>query len=297
MVKKILFFLISLWVFTFPVYAVNYPRPAGFVNDFANLYSAAFKENLEAKLSDFEKKTGNEIVVVTIESLEGQEVESYAVGLFEKWGIGKKGKNNGLLLLIAKKEREVRIEVGYGLEPYISDGRAGEIIRSQIIPYFKEENYEKGTEAGLEKIFSYLENKDIASQEVNNVSETPKAVDFIVVLGFIFFYLFTTYLAGYLGRTKEIWPGGVIGAILGGIGGALVGAVFGLVLGAFVFGGLGLFLDYILTKNYRERKSRGLPTDFWHSWGGFSRGGSFGGRGFGGFGGGLSGGGGASGRW
>ncbi len=295
--KKIYSFLFSVifcLFIAFPVFAANYPTPSGFVNDFAGLYSSTFKTSLESKLSEFNKSTGNEISVVTIQSLEGGDIESYAVTLFEKWKIGKKGKDNGLLLLIAKVDRKIRIEVGYGLEPYITDGRAGEIIRNQIAPEFKKENYEGGTQAAVDQIITYIINNDIAP--ITKSSNNGGGSDAIVTIGIILFYIFASYLAGYLGRTKEIWPGGLIGGILGGLGGLAVASVAGLIIGALIFGPVGLLLDYLLTKNYNVRKSRGLSTGFFSTWGGFGGGGSSGG-GFGGFGGGSSGGGGASGGW
>lgn len=293
--RKILLSIIILSFFVFPVFSVSYPNPTGYVNDFANLYSAGFRNNLEAKLSAFEKETGAEIAVVTIKSLEGMDIETYAVKLFEKWKIGKKGTDNGLLLLIAKEDRKIRFEVGYGLEPYITDGRAGEIIRNQMTPEFKKENYESGTLSAVEKIQEYISNKDIAPTG-GSQKESSGSSDAIFTLVVIIIYIGITYIAGYLGRTKEVWPGGAIGAVIGAIGGFLVASIIGLVVGAIIFAPLGLLFDYILTKNYQVRKTKGLPTGFWHTWGGFGGGGG-GGGGFGGFGGGSSGGGGASGGW
>ncbi len=295
--KNLFFILLSVIYFLFftvSVSAANYPTPTGFVNDFAGLYSATFKINLESKLREFSRITGNEISVVTIKSLEGSDIESYAVTLFEKWKIGKKGKDNGLLLLIAKNDRKVRIEVGYGLEPIINDGRAGEIIRNQITPEFKKENYEGGTQNAVDQIITFITNNDIAPSSNTGSTSSGSAIESIVTIGIIIFFIAASYLGSYLGRTKEIWPGGIIGGILGGLGGLVVASVAGLIIGALVFGPLVLLLDYILTKNYQVRKSRGLPTGFFSTWGGFGGGG---GGGFGGFGGGSSGGGGASGGW
>lgn len=296
MANKILLFLFCLLIFVFPAFAASYPNPTGFVNDFANLYSPNFKDNLETRLSNFAKDTGTEIAVATVKSLEGEDVETYAVKLFEKWKIGKKGTDNGLLLLIAKDDRKIRIEVGYGLEQYITDGRAGEIIRNEISPEFKKENYEGGTMAGVEQIQRYISQKDIVPKDTSG-SDNSATADWVITIGVIILYLFITYLAGFLGRTKEIWPGGAIGGVLGGLGGFFVAAVAGVIFGGLIFGGLGLLFDFILTRNYQARKVKGLPTDFWHTWGGFSSGGRGGGGGFGGFGGGSSGGGGASGGW
>lgn len=288
---KIISFLLIFFSFIFVnrIFAVNYPNYVGYVNDFGDIYSSEFESKLNYKLSEFEKNTGGEIAVVSIKSMEGETVEEYAVKLFEIWKIGKSKEDNGLLLLISKDDREVRIEVGYGYEPYITDARAGEIIRNDIVPEFKKSNYEEGTERAIDSIISLIANKDIAP-----IATSRKNTNVPIWLIFFGIYIFGTYLASFLGRSKEIWPGGVLGAILGLIFSLALG-VGAAILIAFFAGLLGLFLDIILSKNYKIRKDKGLPTGFWHSTGGFSSGG--GGSSFGGFGGGSSGGGGASGRW
>ncbi len=302
---RVIFAGIFCWLILFSglfisgkIFAANFPNPTGFVNDYAKLFSTDFSQKLETDLSDFEKQTGNEIAVVTVENMGGSDIESYAVKLFEQWKIGKKGNDNGLLLLVAKEERELRIEVGYGLEPYITDGRAGEIIRNQITPEFKKGNYETGITAGVEQLKKYIADKDIAPKESNiSVGSALKYSKGITIL-FIFLISLLSYIAGYLGRTKAIWPGGVLGMVLGGIVGIIIWSVAGMVIGAVFIGLIGLFFDWILSKNYQTRKSKGLSTGWWTSGGGFKSGGGWGGGGgFGGFGGGSSGGGGASGRW
>lgn len=277
-------------------FAASFPKPVGYVNDFAGLYSTDFKNNLENDLATFEKETGAEIAVATIKSLEGSDIESYAVKLFEDWKIGKKGTDNGLLLLISKDDRKIRIEVGYGLEPYITDGRAGEIIRNQMSPEFKKENYEGGTLSAVTQLKQYISDKDIAPNEQSGNSPNLDSLGNLVWIGLVIFYILATYVAGFLGRSKAIWPGGAIGAVLGGLGGIFIASILGLIIGAVSFGLFGFLLDFILTKNYKIRKTKHLPTDFFHTWGGFSGGGSSSG-GFGGFGGGSSGGGGSGGGW
>ncbi len=116
----------------------NFPEYQGFVNDYAGLLSPAVKTQLDAKLSQLEKDTTAEVAVVTVKSLEGDSVDDYAVRLFEKWKIGKKDKDNGVLFLVALDDRKMRIEVGYGLEPLITDGRAGRIRDNDVIPRFKD---------------------------------------------------------------------------------------------------------------------------------------------------------------
>jgi uncharacterized protein len=298
------YFLLSIIVFVcffsflISVFAVSYPKAVGYVNDFAALYSQEFRANLESQLQNFEKEKSAEFSVVTINTLEGEPIEDYAVKLFEQWKIGKKGADNGLLLLISKEDREVRIEVGYGLEPYITDGRAGDIIRNVLTPEFKNANYEKGTMDAVLALEKYIADKDVAPKNVS--SSSGKIGDWFVPV-IIMGYFFITYLASFLGRSKAIWPGGVIGAVFGIIGGLVAGSIITGILFAVFGGGFGLLMDYFLSKNYKEREKSGKPTSWFGSGGGFFGGGGFGGGssggGFGGFGGGSSGGGGASGKW
>ena len=100
------------------------------------MISAEQKQTLETKLSQFEKDTSNELSVVTIEDLKGDTIENFAVKLFEDWGIGKKDKDNGVLLLIAKNDRQMKIEVGYGLEGALTDAQSFWIIQNVMRPAF-----------------------------------------------------------------------------------------------------------------------------------------------------------------
>lgn len=140
-------------------FAANYPAPTGFVNDLAGLLPAETKSSLELLLRKYEKDTSIEIAVITVKSLEGLTVEDYTIGLAKKWGVGKKGKNNGIVLLIAPEERKVRIEVGYGLEPDLTDVQAGRIIREIITPIYKAGRMADSVVSGAEAILKTLGNK------------------------------------------------------------------------------------------------------------------------------------------
>lgn len=122
----------------------TFPKTRGYVSDFAGIIPENAARNIKILARELESKTGAELAVVTISDLGGQSLETYAVDLFEQWGIGRKGKDNGILILASVAERKIRIEVGYGLEGIIPDGRAGQIIREQISPAFKEGNYGAG---------------------------------------------------------------------------------------------------------------------------------------------------------
>ncbi|MCX6005820.1 MAG: TPM domain-containing protein [Chloroflexi bacterium] len=278
------------------VSAQNFPAYQGFVNDYAGLLTAQGKSQLEAKLTQLEKDTAAEVAVVTIKSLEGDTIEDYAVRLFEKWGIGKKDKNNGVLFLVALDERKMRIEVGYGLEPIITDGRAGRIRDDDVIPSFKKGNYEEGIVAGANAIEEYIrKGTPPAPLEENPV----KNIFGDWVFAFFVLTFITVYFFGFMARSKSIWLGGIWGTIAGVIIGLTVGGVAALIIVPIIFAGLGLGTDYLLSKNYQKQVAAGKSTQWHKTWGGFGGfgGGSGGGGGFGGFGGGSSGGGGASGGW
>ncbi len=132
--------------------AVSFPKPEGWVTDRAGLLDPTAKARLEQLLTEVDRKSGVEIAVVTLPTLGGRSVEEVAVELFHAWGIGKKGKDEGLLLLVASKERKLRIEVGYGLEGTIPDGLAGEIIRETITPRFRQGQFAEGIETGVRQI-------------------------------------------------------------------------------------------------------------------------------------------------
>jgi uncharacterized protein len=112
-------------------------RPAGYVTDRAGILNASERAQLESVLAELEAKTSAEMAVVTLPSLNGGEINDFANRLFERWRIGKKGKDNGVLFLAAIEDRKLRIEVGYGLEPVLNDARAGRILDEVVIPHFR----------------------------------------------------------------------------------------------------------------------------------------------------------------
>ena len=284
-------------------FAQEFPQPTGrLVNDFAGVLSPLAELQLENRLVQLEKDTTDELAVVTITSLGDESIETYAVGLFEKWGIGKKGKDNGVLFIMALEERKVRIEVGYGLEPVLTDGRAGRILDSEVVPSFREGDYETGIINGVAAIEDYLRTGALPAPLKGNPVRNFFAPDFLglilIVLGIVSIYLF-----GFMARSKSFWAGGVWGTAMGGVLGLATGSVIGLILVVLGMAGFGLFLDWILSRNYKAFKAMGQSPKWGSTWGGFHGpygggfGGGFGGGGGGGFGGGMSGGGGAGRGW
>lgn len=264
---------------------VDLPNPIDYVSDFAEVLSPQFEVDLNQKLKDFEAQTENQLFVVTIKSLGDMTIEEYGVELGQKWAVGQKDKDNGAILLFAPNDRKVRIEVGYGLEPVLTDGITGDILDTEFIPEYRKNNYEQAISNTVTKIQFYL-NDPSQIPEPSSINQESSARVFGVIL-FLIFTGVPIYFFSYLSRSKEIYTGGIVGTILG--------VMFGGIFGGFSLGLMGLLLDYILSKNYKNLKSSGKSTNFWTSRGGFRGGGGFGGGGgFSGGGGGSFGGGGSS---
>jgi uncharacterized protein len=136
--------------------ALTLPPLTGRVVDQANIISADARGSIETKLADLEAKSTIQLVVATVKSLEGQEIEPYANQLFRTWALGQKDKNNGVLLLVAPNERRVRIEVGYGLEGTLTDALSKIIITNAITPRFKDGDFSGGIARGVDDIITVL---------------------------------------------------------------------------------------------------------------------------------------------
>lgn len=288
MAKKFLS-LCLLWLAILPLTALAYQNPgtpSGFVNDFAGILTDQQKNELESQLTNFEQQTGNEISVATIPSLDGDTIENFAVRLFADWGIGKKNKDNGLLILVAPNEREVRIEVGYGLEGDITDAQSYWIIQNTILPAFRNNDYYSGISGAVHTITDALAKGSNIPSATSDTSPNLPAGEWLAFVLFI-----PLWLASILGRSKSWWAGGVLGGIIGVIIGFIKGFVIAGIVSIGILVPLGLLFDFIVSRSYKRARASGV-----YPWWIGGRGGS-GGGGFGGFGGGRSGGGGASGRW
>ena len=146
-----LFFVLGLLV---PVSspAFDFPPPMGAVNDFADIIPSSDRQFLEGLAREVLQKTGASLVVATFENLGGLNLELFASNLFSTWGIGKKGEDRGLLMLVALRERKFRIETGYGLEGILPDGLAGRIRDEYFLPHFKKNNFGEGFRNGMSAI-------------------------------------------------------------------------------------------------------------------------------------------------
>lgn len=136
--------------------AINFPPLTGRVVDDAGILSAPTRQKLDSLLAEHEKQTGNQVVVATLKSLQGQAIEQFGYQLGRAWGIGQKGKNNGAILIVAPNERKVRIEVGYGLEGTLTDAQSKLIIENILLPAFRKNKYDAGVLAGTVTILRVL---------------------------------------------------------------------------------------------------------------------------------------------
>lgn len=239
--------------------APTFPPLTGRVVDDADILSPQAEAQLTAELADLETQTGRQLVVATLPDLQGYEIEDYGYQLLRTWGIGSKERNDGVILIVAPGERKVRIEVGYGLEPVLTDALSSLIINERIIPAFKDGRMEEGVVDGTQAIVQQLSlPEDEARAAVAKAQERPQSEGEVgfgtIILIFVIFWL----ISGVFGRRRRRGSLWWLPLILGSGGG----------------GGRG----------------------GWHDGGGGFGGGGFGGGGFSG-GGGSGGGGGASGSW
>ena len=253
--------------------ALDVPQPQGHVNDYANILTAEQRASLEQQLRALEENTTVEIAILTIPSLEGEDRELYANRVFRQWGIGKSDVNNGILILVALEDRKMRIEVGYGLEPIVTDTVSGLIIRNRMTPAFRQGDYYAGLQGAVNDLAGLVRGDPSAVSQYrhNGIGVPPGQLAAALLLSFCYLCLVIS-----TARKRGKWKGYGFGTA---------------VLIAFLIGATAGWLTLFMC--------------FWIlmlSMGGgflFLPGGGFGGGsgGFGGFGGGMSGGGGAGGDW
>jgi len=240
-------------------------HPAAYVSDLAGVIRPEAKERLEALCAEVEQKTGAQMAIVTVQSLESESVENYAVDLFKQLGVGSKKDSRGVLLLVAPNERKYRIEVGYGLEPVINDARAGDTGRT-MVPFLRANDYGTATVVATSQLAKYI--ADDAGVTLNGLPPAVRSRNGGGNTGFPVFWVFLGLI--------------ILLRVIGSLSGR----------GGRGSGGSGClwFLLGMLASNGGRSSGGG-------GWGGGGFGGGGGGGGFGGFGGGSSGGGGASGSW
>ena len=271
-VARPLLFLLVLCVPAAKAEQIKNLKPQGYVNDFAGVLSAQAKDKLTAICGEVNQKTKAQIAIVTVSSLEGEPIEQYSIDLATEWGIGPKQKDRGVLVLVAPNDRKYRIEVGYGLEGILPDGKVGGFGR-EAVPFLRQNDYSGAVLLMSERVAQVI----AADQKVtlDTLSGAPPALSepdnsLFPMSSIVWLLIFMIFLfSPALGFVLNLLFGGVIGSRRGrGSWGG--GSRYGS--GGWYGGG-------------------------WSGGGGSSWGGGGGGGGFGGFGGGSFGGGGASGSW
>lgn len=242
--KTVVIFLSLLTCFS--AFALNVPALKSRITDNAGVIKYEDKAKLTQYLEEYERKTGIQIAVLTIKSLEGESIEGYSMRVAENWKLGQADKDNGVLLVVSMDERMLRIEVGYGLEDKLTDAICGSIIRTVIIPQFKEGKYSEGITLGVETI-GHIASMELSEIEktINESSEEKGAIPFLFIIFIFIAILFISSLGpgrlfwgGCIPRNFNSHPGksfnGGMGSHLGGTRSGGFGGSFG---GGFHGGG------------------------------------------------------------
>jgi len=265
------------------------PPLAARVTDLTHSLAPPEVAALEARLADWEARTSNQLVVLVVPTTQPEPIESYALRVAEKWKIGRKGQDNGALFLIAKNDRKMRIEVGYGLEGALTDVTARRIIAENVAPAFRENRFAAGINAGVDRIIAVVaEGKPLPPPKSENVRKALGGFNFdTLMILFIVVPIVGGFLRSIFGRLLgSAVGGGLVAAIAWFIAGSIAISIIAAIVGFLV-------LVFFATGNGIVGRGGGW-TSTSGGWGGGGGGGSSGG--FSG-GGGSFGGGGASGGW
>ncbi|MEW6201941.1 MAG: TPM domain-containing protein [bacterium] len=245
---NIVFFISCILCLASSAYG-QYPAYNGYVNDYAGIISAAADQRLEQLLTALDKKTSAQVAVAVMKDIGDEDIETYAADLFKEWGIGQKGTDNGVLLLIITEQRKFRIEVGYGLEGVLPDAKAGYILDNIVRPHFRKGDFDEGITAGVEAIAAEIlteynltlsdlvEGYQYQTIKTRGISVPPfinTIIGIIVLLVLLVLFLtnpsllFALLLSGFLtrgGSSGGVWTGGGggFGGGFGGFGGGMSG--------------------------------------------------------------------------
>ena len=255
--RKIIFVFLALFSSAFTVAQEGYPQLTEIVTDNAQIFNKEQLDGLRAKLTQFETETTNQLVILTIDDLGGETIEQYAYGTFNQNRLGQVDKDNGILILFSKNDREVRIEVGDGLEPYITDAVASRIIRNTMIPMFKMEDYFGGLNMATDQIIEFLINPealDEFKQEMEAEEEMPWWILLIFTL-FLSIFMVAGGFVFYKGYSSlvEMFRGIFIGKL---------GLVPGIFMMFFTFMMIGFGLVFILMPLFFLTMIYGFEPDF-----------------------------------
>ena len=235
--------LICTMFLSLPAYALEPPALQGRINDSAAMLSSATARQLEQRLAAFERETSNQIVVLTVPSLEGDTIEGFAIKVADAWKIGQKGKDNGVFLILAKKERKIRIEVGKGLQGVLPDITAGQIIRNVIAPHLRAGDADKGITAGTNAIIDATKGEFKASPSDRKAAR-KKQSGYGLFIVLLLVGILITAAAGSSSRTAGVIAGGISLPAAAGLG---LGVVFGkLLILALLGGAAGLLISLLM---------------------------------------------------
>lgn len=272
------------------------PKLTARVTDVTGTLSAAEKSALEAKLADWEQRTSNQLVVLVVPTTRGEPIEGYSLRVAEAWKIGRKGQDNGALFVVAKDDRKMRIEVGYGLEGVLTDVTSRRIIAENVAPLFRQNKFGAGIDAGVDRIIAVVgTGAPLPAQQRPAASRRTQGFDFETLL--ILLFVGVPVVGGILSRVFGRMLGSTVGAGVVGAGAWVVAGSIAIGVGAAVIAFIVMLL-FSAGGGIGRRGGTWIPTGGWGG-GGLGGGGGFGGGGGGGFsgGGGSFGGGGASGGW
>jgi uncharacterized protein len=287
--------LVFLALVSFLACAVDVPPLKAHVNDLTGTLTDEQRAALEQSLAEFEARKGAQLVVLLLPTTQPETIEQYAVRVEETWKLGRKGVDDSVLLVVAKNDRRLKFEVGYGLEGVIPDAIAKRIIENDIAPRFREGDFYGGIRAGMDRVMRLVEGEPLPPPAAHGPSASRTLHPEWLFALFVFAAIGGSLLRAIFGR---ITGAGIVGTVAGFVGWALIGSAAIGIIAALIGFLLTLFND-----------GRSVTPGRWSSggYGGGWRGGGFGGGGFGGGGfgggggfsggGGSSGGGGASGSW
>jgi uncharacterized protein len=236
--------VVLLVIFASTAWSATVPALRGRINDYAQILSRDVARNLETQLDQFEQQTGHQVALLTVPTLAGEDIEGFSIRVAESWKIGQKGFDNGVIFVVAPQDRQLRLEVGYGLEGVLPDAVASRIIRELVVPRFRDKDFEGGISSGIDAVLKTIRGEPLPEAALQKSRRNNPAPALSLPL-----ILFLLFLAGALSRRRGPggwitrgrhhslgWGGGIGG---GGFLGGLGGGGFGGGGGGFSGGGGG----------------------------------------------------------
>jgi uncharacterized protein len=227
---RFLLFISLLTVHCPPAWTLEVPALRGRVNDYAGVMNKDQVRSLESRLAQFEQETGHQVAVLAIPTLDGEDIEGFSIRVAENWKIGKKGFDNGVILVVAVKDRRLRLEVGYGLEGVLPDAIAKRITSEYIVPHFRSQDYAGGIIAGIDAVLKVIKKEPLPESARRRSQDRGSGFDFYIMLG-VSLLVLASMFGGLMGRRRnQMWATRGRGRgpiIFGGPGGFGGGGIFG----------------------------------------------------------------------